>query len=920
MKTTYEPTIETAEVSLSPSRAPVTLLSPSKAHATLLPSMSSDQGAKATESFIPSQTDSSTFQPNVFSKPSFLQECKHSLLSSKFVEDGIVAQNEFTAFLFDRCHAEGLCNDKSEMEFEQLDVSLQLDFILAACEGDNTIGCIDELGQFGIDVEHKNLDIVIDELCSNAFDNAFSMGLVNTLGKANMQTTFILVSFMLSQTFCIDFVPSFLAPTPAVSTGDPSTTGNMITPKKPSSSPTIHRDIDELFPPTEKKALGSSKKALVGISAAFALLLITAGGVVAYRSDYFVKQALNDYNSKEHYHYSATSFNPWTRHSPFPFSIASSCSSSSSFRDGRFVEVFTPNGETILQFDPNTASAVVLGSVYLGDRGGSSSISTGPGRVGRKSTSSYITIGQVTQAKSEVNSASSSGLSSLSSDPSGANQSLYGSSPETGLASESTKNSAVSRTTMPMTQSKATIFERRAVYFDNAVSFADWQAASRVISEYRDPECVTDMAAALKQKKFFFDLYTAPRSDRLSSSDRVSIHPLDIGTSSVGSQFQCVTAPKLSSDESDGPEVLIPWRRGGFSSAFQTSDGKQSEESGSSCRSVFIEHWGSSDLYPPKQPPSHQVKPIFKRAKCLLSNWFKHKKYQNLGHLHEDPSVISMQSFSSNTNLLETPNFSPVFGLPGLLLGTWAAATIPVEATTATVPVEAKRIPTALSDQTNGVERTLNSRSESVLGIKRRDLESGSSEFNSSTGWSSSSTRPSSFISSCGSATCENNIKLMSPSISTLVENESNKPSFADKVVMDVSQTISEANSANEVSVVSNVDIGAYNDREGLVMTQKLTHSCPNYYDHNFFMTLGNELQADAPSVDHFALWADRAHNISDSASCSDSDDTGSRENQHSLSLSLESETDSASQTLDWDITRSKKMSTSSNNSISAEE
>ena len=63
----------------------------------------------------------------------------------------------------------------------------------------------------------------------------------------------------------------------------------------------------------------------------------------------------------------------WSR--PFFGSRSSSSSSSGAHRDSRFVNIFARTGELIPQFNPNLASAVVIGSVTIG---GSSSLSTGP--------------------------------------------------------------------------------------------------------------------------------------------------------------------------------------------------------------------------------------------------------------------------------------------------------------------------------------------------------------------------------------------------------------------------------------------------------------------------------------------------------------------------------------------------------------
>ena len=144
----------------------------------------------------PLGTDSPTLQPpNLFHHiDSFVAECNNVLLSPEFVEDNIVSQIEFASFLMNRCRAEGLCEDSSKVSFEQLDLQLQLDFILGAC-GDGTVECIGELEadwrngtHFGFDAEDEDIENSVDKLCMKAYDYAISMGLVNTLGKNKRQT------------------------------------------------------------------------------------------------------------------------------------------------------------------------------------------------------------------------------------------------------------------------------------------------------------------------------------------------------------------------------------------------------------------------------------------------------------------------------------------------------------------------------------------------------------------------------------------------------------------------------------------------------------------------------------------------------------------------------------------------------------
>jgi hypothetical protein len=150
------------------------------------------------------------------------------------------------------------------------------------------------------------------------------------------------------QHYCTIFIS---VPTP-VPTNKPTTANTSN--EMPSSRPSFRRDVDVQFPPTERKPLGPNKRAFIGVSVAAILLLTTAGGALALRSVYFDKKAVPD----GYYSEAANNYVPWERYPPFPFSVlSSSSSSSSSFRDCRFVRLRGPSGESIAQFDPNTASA-----------------------------------------------------------------------------------------------------------------------------------------------------------------------------------------------------------------------------------------------------------------------------------------------------------------------------------------------------------------------------------------------------------------------------------------------------------------------------------------------------------------------------------------------------------------------------------
>ena len=139
-----------------------------------------------------SDTTKPTFQPrpNLFTGlGKFEEECKDVLLSPSVLDDGIVSQIEFTSFLGDRCIAEGLCDGQSKIAFENLDVELQLDFILGACRASaEAEDCVDDLKaaygtHFGYDAGSEDLEAMVGKLCHSAFEYALSNGLAETSGE-----------------------------------------------------------------------------------------------------------------------------------------------------------------------------------------------------------------------------------------------------------------------------------------------------------------------------------------------------------------------------------------------------------------------------------------------------------------------------------------------------------------------------------------------------------------------------------------------------------------------------------------------------------------------------------------------------------------------------------------------------------------
>eukprot|EP00956_Cyclotella_meneghiniana_P003523 scaffold4344_cov75-Cyclotella_meneghiniana.AAC.4 len=383
-------------------------------------------------------------------------------------------------------------------------------------------------------------------------------------------------------------------------------------------------------------------------------------------------------------------------------------------------------------------------------------------------------------------------------------------------------------------------------------------------------------------------------------------------------------------------EVFVPWRRGGFT--FQPSDGKQSGDSACSSRSAYMEHWGESSMKMLLSRPRflHPVQSVLNGVKRIINGWFKHKHYKHLlnERLQEDHSVISMaKSCSSNLQLLPATETATSFGLPGLILGTWAAAS-------STIPIE-----NSLRDIEAGTNGELKLGSEKqhethpILGIAPRDTEI-SSELESSTGWSSSVLQ-SSFVSSCSSTSNNNNSNCKD----ILIKNESLDRSLVYNCKTKMSRTMSEGDSMQESPVeaktIEAVESGL-NIVDSIMDDHRIESLHPSHFyskvsqngDKLFFMALANGICTEPSSAESSIPKSDNGDwsNVSNSAytspssrgsidgnhedlaqSDSTSTSAGSAHTDdyaHSLSFSLESEADSASNALDWAITREvyKKM------------
>jgi len=123
----------------------------------------------------------------------FVTECVAFLSLSDSIQDGVVSQNEFTSFLVSRCISDKMCNGEFDIPFEHLTLDLQLRFIKAVCSHKfiEEKNVCDELERmwlesrvFGFQViEDVNLSELIEEICTEAYDDAIEMKLVETIGN-----------------------------------------------------------------------------------------------------------------------------------------------------------------------------------------------------------------------------------------------------------------------------------------------------------------------------------------------------------------------------------------------------------------------------------------------------------------------------------------------------------------------------------------------------------------------------------------------------------------------------------------------------------------------------------------------------------------------------------------------------------------
>ena len=136
----------------------------------------------------------------------YVQECKSFLLTPEIINDGIISQVDFSTFLLHQCRAEELCEtNDAPLQFEQLQVSLQLLFINGVCpqeELGDKMECIHDLewmwrneGEFGFRMEEDgdadSLSGLVGNMCRESYADVGRMGLTRTLGEMKFDLSFV---------------------------------------------------------------------------------------------------------------------------------------------------------------------------------------------------------------------------------------------------------------------------------------------------------------------------------------------------------------------------------------------------------------------------------------------------------------------------------------------------------------------------------------------------------------------------------------------------------------------------------------------------------------------------------------------------------------------------------------------------------
>ena len=125
----------------------------------------------------------------------YVHQCSTFLTSENVVADGIISQDEFVEFMLLQCRAEDVCPEKTKLTFEQLDINVQLKFVMGVCSQQDFTersNCIYNLHDqwlesklFGFSTydENENTQSLIHSMCTEVYVDAVKMGFARTAGK-----------------------------------------------------------------------------------------------------------------------------------------------------------------------------------------------------------------------------------------------------------------------------------------------------------------------------------------------------------------------------------------------------------------------------------------------------------------------------------------------------------------------------------------------------------------------------------------------------------------------------------------------------------------------------------------------------------------------------------------------------------------
>lgn len=125
----------------------------------------------------------------------YVHQCSTFLTSENVVADGIISQDEFVDFMLMQCQSEDVCPEEMKLKFEQLDINVQLKFVMGICSQEDFTersNCIYDLHDqwlesnlFGFSThdENENTQSLIRSMCTEVYVDAVKMGFTRTAGK-----------------------------------------------------------------------------------------------------------------------------------------------------------------------------------------------------------------------------------------------------------------------------------------------------------------------------------------------------------------------------------------------------------------------------------------------------------------------------------------------------------------------------------------------------------------------------------------------------------------------------------------------------------------------------------------------------------------------------------------------------------------